>query len=311
MGNLVQGDASPAAVMAVEELALVDPESAIVQAEELAGAPGIDTVSQARLYLLMAHVTVHSLRKTSVEAVFWGHEAVRLAAAIPDLEGCRLLFDARVALGRAAILIGDWARAAEALQDALDMDLAWIGREAAEWEVMLDLARAQYGRGEYMNALSIVDGAATFLPLICPGRVQLALWRARCLLKVRDAVEAADSLERFREPHWKLPPRIQAELGALVAILAANRGDYTMAETEAEGALSLAERLGDSTTQAQARLVLALTAAHGRQFHRATKLAALAMRLGFTTGSVLLMQELTWLMALLYPQSSVILPAVD
>lgn len=311
MGNLVQGDASPTAVMAVEELAVVDPESALVRAEELVGAPGVDTLSQARLYLLMAHISVQSLRKTAVEAVFWGHEAVRLAESIPDLEGCRLLFDGRVALGRAAIQIGDWARASDALQDALDMELAWIGREAAEWEVMLDLARAQYGRGEYMNALSIVDGAATFLPLVCPGRVQLALWRARCLLKVRDVDEAAESLTRFTGPEWRLPPRIEAELGALVAMLAAVRGDQAQAIATAEGALRLAERLGDHATQARLRLVQALLSAGERQFHRAAKLAGIAMRLGFTDGSVLLMQELAWLLGQLYPQRPVVLPLFD
>ncbi|HLO03773.1 MAG TPA: hypothetical protein VK191_11760 [Symbiobacteriaceae bacterium] len=311
MGNLVQGDASPAAVMAVEELALVDPQSALVQAEELVGAPGVDVANQARLYLVMAHVSVNILRRTSVEAVFWGHEAVRLASAMPDLDGCRLLFDARVALGRAAIQIGDWARASDALQDALDMELPWLGREAVEWEVMMDLARAQYGRGEYMNALSIVDGAATFLPLICPGRVQLGLWRARCLLKVRDADEAAESLERFRGSEWRLPPRIQAELGALIAMLASLRGDHALAAPEAEAAFRLAKRLEDRSTQAQARLVLALSAAEARQFHRATELANSAMRLGFTAGSVLLMQELAFLMGHLYPQAPLVLPVFD
>lgn len=311
MGNLVQGDASPTAVMAVEELALVDPQSALVQAEELVGAPGLDEASQVRLYLLMAHLSVEVLRQTSVESVFWGHEAVRLASAMPDLEGCRLLFDARVTLGRAAIQIGDWARASGALQDALDMELAWLGREAVEWEVMLDLARAQYGRGEYMNALSIVDGAASLLPLICPGRVQLGLWRARCLLKVRDVDEAAESLERFQGAEWQLPPRIRAELGALMAILAAVRGDHAASVAEAETALRLAERLGDRATQAQARFVLALAAAGARQFHRATELAAAAVKSGFMAGSVLLMQDLAFLMSQLYPQAPVVLPAFD
>lgn len=311
MGNLVQGDASPAAVMAVEELALIDPQSALVQAEELVGAPGLDEVSQVRLYHLMAHLSVNVMRQTSVEAVFWGHEAVRLAASMPDLEGCRLLFDARVALGRAAIQIGDWVRASEALQDALDMELAWLGREAVEWEVMMDLARAQYGRGEYMNALSIVDGAASLLPLICPGRAQLGLWRARCLLKVRDVDEAAESLERFQGAEWHLSPRIRAELGALVAMLAAVRGDHERAVAEAEGALRLAKRLNDRSVQAQTKFVLALAAAGARQFHRATELAAGAVRLGFMAGSVLLMQELSFMMGQLYPQAPVVLPVFD
>lgn len=311
MGNLVQGDASPTAVMAVEELALIDPQAALVQAEELVGAPGIDEGSQTRLYLLMAHVSVNVLRQTSVESVFWGHEAVRLASSMPDLEGCRLLFDARVALGRAAIQIGDWARASEALQDALDMELSWLGREAVEWEVMMDLARAQYGRGEYMNALSIVDGAASLLPLVCSGRVQLGLWRARCLLKVRDVDEAAESLMRFQGPEWRLQPRVRAELGALIAMLAAVRGDHTLAVAEADEAYRLAKRLGDRATQAQAKFVLALSAAGARQFHRATELAASAIRLGFTAGSVLLMQELAFMMSQLYPQAPVVLPVFD
>jgi hypothetical protein len=311
VGNWAQEDGSPAAVMAVEELALVDPEAAIVQAEELVGAPGLDLVSQVRLYLLLAHVSVSGLRRTSVEAVYWGHEAVRLASTIPDLEGCRLLFDARVALGRAAIQTGDWARAAGALQDGLDMEVAWLGREAIEWEVMLDLARAQYGRGEYMNALSIVDGAATLLPLICTGRAQLGLWRARSLLKVRDVDEAAQSLERFSGPEWCLPPRVKAELGALTAMLAAVRGATDQAEREAETAHRVALRLGDRGLQAQALLVLALTAAHNKQFHRAAELAAAGIRLGFESGTVLLLQELAWMMGQLYPQPAVVLPVFD
>jgi hypothetical protein len=191
------------------------------------------------------------------------------------------------------------------------MDLLWLGREGTEWEVMLDLARAQYGRGEYMNALSIVDGAASCLPLICPGRVELALLRARSLLKVRDVDEAAASLERFREPQWQLAPRLQAELGALIAMLAVLRGDFVRAEREAEGALHLAERLGDREAQALAGLILALTSANGRQFHQATNTAAVAMQLGFATGSVLLMQELTWLLGRLYPPTPAAQAVVD
>lgn len=311
VGIWAKEDSSPTAVMAIEELALVDPAAAIVQAEELVGAPGLDLVSQVRLYLLLTHVSVSGLRRTSVEAVYWGHEAVRLASLIPDLEGCRLLFDARLALGRAAIQIGDWDRASGALQDALDMDFAWLGREAVEWEVMLDLGRAQYGRGEYMNALSIVDGAATLLPLVCPGRVELGLWRARCLLKVRDVDEAAESLERFYGSEWRLPPRMTAELNALSAMLAALRGAHDQAESKAAEAHRLALRLGDRGPQAQALLVLALTAAHKKQFHRAAELAASGIRLGFEVGMVLLLQELSWLMGQLYPQPAVVLPVFD
>jgi hypothetical protein len=297
----VQVEPNPA-VVALEALAKEDPVVALAEGEALLAQTGLDLVSQAFTYLFLCRLATCVLRRASVETVFWGHEAVRLAKQLPDLEGCRLLFDARVALGRAAILTGDWVRAADALQDALDMPLDWLDRQAIEWEVMSDLARAQYGRSEYMNALSIVDGAATLLPLFAVGRAQLGLWRARCLIRMGDAGDAQQTLASFTATEWRLPPRLAAEHGALRAIVAALLDEWPQAEREAEAALAMAERIEERPAEALACLVLAWCANVGRRFHRATDLAARGNQVAFAVGAVPLLQEVAWLMGQIYPQ---------
>ncbi|HWI66254.1 MAG TPA: hypothetical protein VNT75_30850 [Symbiobacteriaceae bacterium] len=284
-----------------------DPREVIPQALHFLSHTRPDPLTQARTYNLICYTSACVLKRSCAEAVFHGHEAVRLAREIAGPAGQATLFDSLVNMGTAAERIGEYDRALEAFQEALHMPLDWIGRGAHEEAVLTYLGRVLYYRGKFREALAVLDqaGARAAQRQDPYADEQLHSLRGRCYLKI----EAIGQAEHFLtlaaaitndESRYELRPK--GQILASMAILKARQYDHDEVERYAAAALDIADQIEDPHIQVEARMALALSARSQKRIRQAVDLAAAASRIAFAYGYVPLIQEMTWLMGYLFPQ---------
>jgi|GEM_PF-5192135 len=285
-----------------------DPREVVPQGKHFLSHAPVDPMTQALTYNLMCYTAACVLRRSEVEAVFHGHEAVRLCREVPGADGKRLLFDSLVNLGTAAERIGEYRRAIEAYREAVALPLAWLGRAPQEEAVLTYLARASYFKGDYDEALTFLDQAEVLAvqrqdPF--SGETLHSL-RGRCHLRIGDYETAEAYLSRAAaitndESRYELRPkgRILSSLG----ILKACRHEFDTAEEYAQAALEIGRDVEDPHARAEGQMVLALVARNRRRVQEAVGLSANASRIAFDYGYVPLIQEVVWLMGHLFPEA--------
>lgn len=285
-----------------------NPREVIPQAKHFLNHGQADLLTQARTYNLMCYTAACVLKRSAVEAVYHGHEAVRLAREIPGIDGKRTLFDSLVNLGTAAERIGEYDRALEAYREALGMPLDWLGRRAHEEAILTYLGRVHYYRGDYQDALTAFDQAGT----LAEGRNDpyanevLHSHRGLCYMKLDDLEMAEHFLSLAAsitndETRYELRPK--SHILSSMAVLQMLKGDAEEADEYARAALDLASEVQDPHGQVKGKLVLAYCAKSRRRVQQAVELAGAANRAAFEYGYVPLIQEMTWLMGYLFPQT--------
>lgn len=284
-----------------------DPREVVPQALHYLNHSRHDPLTQARTYNLMCYTLACVLKRSCAEAVFYGHEAVRLARELSGPAGQATLFDSLVNMGTAAERIGEYDRSLGAFQEALHMPLDWIGRCSHEEAVLTYLGRALYYRGRYKESLAVLDqaGARAAQRQDPYADEHLHSLRGRCFLKIEDLGQA----ERFLalaaaitndECRYELRPK--GRILASLAVLKARQHEHTEVERYAAAALEIADHIEDPHGQVEARMALALAAREQKRVREAVELAGAANRIAFQYGYVPLIQELTWLMGYLFPQ---------
>jgi tetratricopeptide (TPR) repeat protein len=286
-----------------------DAREVIPQAKHFLDHGHADLLAQARTYNLLCYTSACILKRSVVEAVYHGHEAVRLSRTFTGLEGQQVLFDSLVNLGSAAERIGEYARAIEAYREALAMPLEWLGRSAHEEAVLTYLGRVHYYRGDYEDALTAFDQAGQIA-----GERQdpfanelLHSQRGMCYLKMDELDQAEQYLSSAAEimndeTRYELRPK--GQILSKLAICQFLRGNLAEAESYAAAALALAVDVEDPHGQVESQLVLAGAARARRRIGQAVALSAAACRIAFDYGYVPLIQEMTWLLEYLYPQEN-------
>lgn len=283
-----------------------DPREVIPQAKHFLNHGRPDLLTQARTYNLLCYVSACVLKRSVVEAVFHGHEAVRLAREVPGQEGQRVLFEGLVNLGTASERIGEYDRSVSAYQDALDMPLQWLGCSNHEEAVLTYLGRALYYRGHYKEALAAFDqagllGADRQDPYV---NEYLHSLRARVYIKIEDLKRAEEYMALAAsitndETRYELRPK--GQILAALSILKARHGDCAEAEGYAQAAMEIGQSLNDPHCQVEAGMVLAYCARSRKRVQQAVELAGSASRTAFEYGYVPLIQEMSWLMGYLFP----------
>lgn len=289
-----------------------DPREVIPQAQHFLSHARPDPLTQTRTYNLMCYTSACVLKRSCMEAVFHGHEAVRLAREIPGPVGQAMLFDSLVNLGTAAERIGEYERAIDAYQEALNLPLSWIGRSANEEAVLTYLARSLYFIGRFKEALAVLDqaGARAAERQDPYADEHLHSQRGRCYLKI----EALDKAEHYlalaaaitnEETRYELRPKVQ--ILASMAILKARKNEHDEVERYANAALEIADQIEDPHGQVEARMALAISAREQKRVRQAVELSATASRIAYQYGYVPLIQEYTWLLGYLFPQQELLL----
>lgn len=289
-----------------------DPREVIPQGKHFLNHARPDLLTQARTYNLLCYVSACVLKRSVVEAVYHGHEAVRLSREIPGIEGKKVLFDSLVNLGTASERIGEYDRAVQAYQEALELPLEWLGCANHEEAVLTYLGRALYYRGNYKEALAAFDqagamGADRQDPYV---NEYLHSLRARCYMKIEDLRRAEDYMALAAsitndETRYELRPKGQILAG--MGVLRARQGDHEEAERYAQAALEIAGGIQDPHAQVEAQMVLACCARSRKRVQKAVELAGAASATAFTYGHVPLIQEMTWLMGYLFPSQELLL----
>ncbi|HWI53833.1 MAG TPA: tetratricopeptide repeat protein, partial [Symbiobacteriaceae bacterium] len=263
-----------------------DPREVVPQARHFLSQVRPDALTQARTYNLMCYTSACVLKRSCMESVFHGHEAVRLARGIAGQEGQAVLFDGLVNLGTAAERIGEYDRAIEAHQEALGMPLEWIGRGAHEEAVLTYLARVLYYRGRYKEALAVLDqaGAKAAARQDPYADEHLHSQRGRCYLKIEDITRAEQYLSLAAsitngETRYELRPKGQILAG--MAILKARQNSHTEVERYAAAALEIADEIADPHAQVEARMALAISAREQKRVRQAVELSGAAGRIAF------------------------------
>lgn len=288
-----------------------DPREVIPQARHFLSHARPDGLTQARTYNLMCYTAACVLKRSCMEAVFHGHEAVRLARGVPGPAARAILFDSLVNLGTAAERIGEYDRAIDSYQEALNMPLDWIGRGAQEEAVLTYLGRVLYFRGRYKEALAIFDQAGVKAALRQDPYAEESLHsqRGRCYLKIEDLSRAEYCLTQAAavtnsESRYELRPK--GQILASMAILKARQNEHDQVERYAAAALEIADQIEDPHGQVEARMALALSAREQKRVRQAVELATAASRIAFEYGYVPLIQEMTWLLGYLFPQQELL-----
>jgi tetratricopeptide (TPR) repeat protein len=284
-----------------------DPREVIPQGKHFLNHARIDPLTQARTYNLLCYAAACVLKRSDVEAVFHGHEAVRLAREIPTIEGKRVLFEGLVNLGTAAERIGEYDRAVAAYEEALHMPLEWLGVCSLEEAVLTCLGRVLYYKGDYKEALAALDQAAARAaerqdPY---ANEYLHSQRGRCYLKIEDLETAEHYMEQAAsitndETRYELRPKGQILAG--MALLRARQGLWDEAESYGQAALEIGIDVQDPHARVEAHMVLACCARAKKRVQRAVEHAGQASQIAFEYAYVPLIQEMTWLLGTLFPQ---------
>ena len=283
-----------------------DPAAAIPRGKRLLSQPGLDFLTQARTFNLLCYAAASLLRRSSVEAAYHGHEAVRLARAVGGHQGQQLLFDSLVNLGIASERIGEYEAAIRHFREALTMPLDWLERRQREEAVLTHLGRAHYYNGEYEEALTAFDQAGTvaarYEVKTCANEL-LHSFRGMCYLRMDDLDTAecyvtlaarAAAYEGFDEV------RTRCQIFGHMAICRMIARDWEEAEEYARLAMDSAAEVADPYGEVIGRLVLANCVRRARRVQEAVELSSAASRLAFEHGYVPLIQEKVWLMGYLY-----------
>lgn len=285
-----------------------NPREVIPQAKHFLNHGQPDLLTQARTYNLMCYTSACVLKRSAVEAVYHGHEAVRLSQELTGIEGKRTLFDSLVNLGTAAERIGEYDRAVNAYREALGMPLDWLGRRAHEEAILTYLGRVHYYRGDHQDALTAFDQAGTLAEARNDPYANefLHSHRGLCYMKLDDLEMAEHFLSLAAsitndETRYELQPK--SHILSSMAVLQMLKDDPEEAEEYAQAALDLASEVQDPHGQVKGKLVLAYCAKSRRRVQQAVELAAAANRVAFEYGYVPLIQEMTWLMGYLYPDT--------
>lgn len=284
-----------------------DPREVIPQGKHYLNHACPDSLTQSRTYNLLCYTSACVLKRSAVEAVFHGHEAVRLAREVPGVEGKKILFDSLVNLATASERIGEYDRAIEAYREALSMPLDWIGRRPHEEAVLTYLGRVSYYKGAYEDAIAAFDQAGA----IAAERQDpyanefLHNQRGMCFLKMTDLEMAEHYISMAAsitndETRYELRPKSHI-LGSM-AILKMLKQDLHDAEAYARATVDIATEVEDPHGLVEGNMVLACCAQSQRRVQQAVELAGQASRTAFAYGYVPLIQEMTWLMGYLYPQ---------
>jgi len=289
-----------------------DPLEVIPQGKHFLNHARLDLLTQARTYNLLCYTSACVLKRSEVEAAFHGHEAVRLARDLPGVEGRRMLFDALVNLGAAAERIGEYDRSVDAYREALQMPLDWMDRASHEEAVLTSLARALYYKGEFREALAVLDqaGARAALREDPYANEYLHSMRGRCYLKVEDLSSAEHYMSLAAsitngETRYELKPKGQILAG--MAILRVRQHEYEEAERYARAALEIAGEVKDPHGVVEGHMALACCYRAQKRIQQAVEEAGAASRSAFEYGYVPLIQEMTWLMGCLFPQQELLL----
>lgn len=282
-------------------VAAENPRELIPQAKQFLACRRPDPGTEARVYHLMCHVSAGVLRRSTVEAVFHGHEAVRLARQREGPEGQALLFDSLMALGAAALRVGEYGRAIGALREALGLPLEWIGRKGRERAALTLLGDAYYYRTDRAEALAAYDQAALLAGEAgdLPAEVHLHLRRAQVMLKEDDAEEAGLYLELAAEAASEQAPDRLVPKGLILAWMAVQQAqsrDWQAAEELARGAAEIGQATGEAEIACLTAMALALVSQARRRVEEALQRARGAMDTAFAHGHVPLLQEVIWLM---------------
>lgn len=289
-----------------------NPREVIAQGKHFLNHARLDLLTQAKAYNLLCYTAACVLKRSVVEAVYHGHEAVRLARDLEGLEGKRILFDSLVNLGTAAERIGEYDRAVSSYQEALEMPLEWVGRGHHEEAVLTYLGRVLYYRGDYREALATFDQAASKAaerqdPF---ANEYLHSQRGRCYLKVENLEKAEQFMNMAAtatnaETRYELKPKGRILAG--LAVLRARQGRVEEAEKYGNAALEIADEVQDPHSQVEARMALACSSRMQKRVQRAVDLCGSASRIAFEYGYVPLIQEMTWLMSYLFPPQQILL----
>lgn len=284
-----------------------NPKEVIPQAKHFLNHGNPDQLTQARTYDLLCYTSACVLKRSTVEAVYHGHEAVRLARSLGGVEGNRMLFDSLVNLAAAAERIGEYDRSIEACREALHMPLDWLGRSAHEEAVLTSMARSLYYSGDFREALAILDQAGARAAQRQDPYVNEYLHsvRGRCYLKIEDLSNAEHFLSLAAsitndETRYELKPKGRILAG--MAILKARQREYGEAERYATAALEIAAEVQDPHGLVEGHMALACCYRAGKRVGQAVETAGFASRTAFEYGYVPLIQEMTWLMGYLFPQ---------
>lgn len=284
-----------------------DPKEVIAQGKHFLSHARLEALTQARTYNLLCYTSACVLKRSIVEAVFHGHEAVRLAREVPNAVGKGVLFDSLVNLGTASERIGEYDRAIDAYREALSLPLDWLDRRHHEESVLTYLGRALYYKGDYTDALAIFDQAGQLAVIRQDPYANEFLHNLRglCHMKMNDL----DTAERFislaaavtnDETRYELRPKSHI-LGSM-AVLKMLRAELGEAEAYAKAALEIATEVEDPHGKVEGQLVLAFCAKAQRRVQQAAELASCASRIAFDYGYAPLIEEMAWLLGCLYPQ---------
>lgn len=284
-----------------------DPKEVVAQGKHFLAHSHPDILTQSRTYNLLCYTSACILRRSVVEAVFHGHEAIRLARQVEGVEGKAILFDSLVNHGTACERIGEYTRAIDSYREALTMPLDWLGRRHHEEAVITYLGRALYYKGDYTDALTAFDQAGQIAAHRHDPSANEFLHNLRglCHLKMGDPdtaehyISLAASISND-ETRYELRPKSHI-LGSM-AVLQMLRGELAQAEEYAQATLEIAVEVEDPHGQVEGKMVLAYCAKAQRRVHAVAELSAAASRVAFEYGYVPLIQDLTWLLGYLYPQ---------
>lgn len=284
-----------------------EPREVIAQGKHFLDYAGADLLTQARTYNLLCYTAACVLRRSTAEAVFHGHEAIKLSRQVEGVCGKAILFDSLVNHGCAAERIGEYRRAEESYKEALAMPLDWIGRQAHREAVLTYLGRALYCLGELHGALEAFDEAGRIAARRqdSASEEQLHNLRGLCHLKLGDLEQAERYLSMSAaitndETRYELRPKSHI-LGSM-AVLKALQGNWSGAAEYADAALEIAGEVEDPHGQVEGKMVLAICARQERRVQTAVELSSQAANVAFSYGYVPLIEEYGWLFSLVFPQ---------
>ncbi len=284
-----------------------DPREVIAQGKHFLSHGNLDPLIQSRTYNLLCYTSACILKRSVVEAVFHGHEAVRLARQVPGVESKAMLFDSLVNLGTASERIGEYDRSIDSYREALSMPLDWIDRRHHEEAVITYLGRALYYRGDYTDALGAFDQAGALAATRQDPYANEFLHNLRglCYLKMNDLAEAERYISLAAavtndETRYELRPKSHI-LGSM-AVVQMLRAELGLAEDYARAALEIATEVEDPHGQVEGNMVLAFCARAQRRVQQALEHSEAASKVAYAYGYVPLIQDLVWLSGHIYPQ---------
>lgn len=282
-----------------------EPREIIAQAKHFLYHSMPDHLIQAKTYNLMCYTAVSLLKRSTMEALFHGHEAVRLARDIDGLEAKALLFDSLVNLGAAAERVGEFGRAVESYREALELPLDLLERRHYEELVITNMGRALAFQGSHAEALEAFDRASAIAARRSDPYADepLHTLRAACYVQAGNLAKA--------EEHLTLAARLmnnetRYELAAKcrhlteLAVLRMLQGVAAEAAEYARGALEIAAELDDPPCRVKAKLVKAWELKGSRRVQQSTALAGEATAEAFSYGYAPLIQTVAWLLGHLY-----------